>query len=85
MNAVIDLGSELLLDRSTISDPYVRLLATALGQPLANGSPWVALDKGLAALCGLSGRNTQTPLTAGSQFRAAYAWADVGTRRQSIR
>ena len=51
---IIDLGSELLLDRSEISDPYLRLLAAALGQAVAEGSPWVALDKQLAAICGLS-------------------------------
>jgi len=45
MNAVIDLGSELLLDRSEVSDPYMRLLAAVMGQTLAVGSPWVALDK----------------------------------------
>jgi hypothetical protein len=54
MNAVIDLGSELLLDRSGVHDPYVRLLAAALGQTLAEGSPWVALDKQSAALFGLA-------------------------------
>jgi hypothetical protein len=54
MKAVIDLGSELLLDLSELSDPYVRLLAAALGQTLAVGSPWVALDKQSAARCGLS-------------------------------
>jgi hypothetical protein len=43
-----------LLDRSEVSDPYVRLLAAALGQTLAQGSPWVAVNKRSAALCGLS-------------------------------
>ena len=45
MNAVIDLGSELLVDRSAVSNPYVRLLATVVGRALAHGSPWVVLDK----------------------------------------
>ena len=54
MNTVIDLGSEVLVDRSEMFDPYVRLLAAALGETLAEGSPWVALDKQSAALCGLS-------------------------------
>jgi hypothetical protein len=45
MSPIIDLGSELLVDRSTIRDPYTRLLATALGETLARGSPWVVLDK----------------------------------------
>ena len=51
MEAVIDMGSELLMDRSAIRDPYLRLLTAALGQRLAPGSPWVALDKRIASLC----------------------------------
>jgi hypothetical protein len=45
MHAVLDLGSELLVDRSAIRDPYVRLLATVVGEALAHGSPWVAVGK----------------------------------------
>ena len=51
MNAVIDLGSELLVDASAIRDPYVRLLTAALGQELAPGSPWVAVHKRTARVC----------------------------------
>ena len=49
MSPIIDLSSELLVDRSQVRDPYVRLLLTALGQPLARGSPWVAVDKRTAS------------------------------------
>jgi hypothetical protein len=63
MYAVIDLGTEVLLDRSTVTNPYVLLLASALGQTLAQGSPWVALDKQSASLCGLMRRDGQ-PLLA---------------------
>lgn len=55
MKAVIDLGAELLVDVSTIRDPYLRLLAVAIGQKLARGSPWLAVDKRVAAQCCLSG------------------------------
>jgi hypothetical protein len=48
MNAVIDLGSELLIDRSQVRSPYLRLLLAAIGQELAKGSPWVAVHKKLA-------------------------------------
>lgn len=48
MNTIIDLNSELLVDRSRIRDPYLRLLLTAIGQELAKGSPWVAVNKNLA-------------------------------------
>ena len=48
MNTIIDLSSEVLIDRSRIFDPYLRLLLAALGQELARGSPWVALNKKVA-------------------------------------
>ena len=44
MKSVIDLGSEVLFDRSRVA-PYVRLLVTAIGQELARGSPWVSVNK----------------------------------------
>jgi hypothetical protein len=56
MYAVIDLGSELLVDASAIRDPYVRLLTAALGQELAPGSPWVAVHKQAARVCLVSPR-----------------------------
>lgn len=45
MQAVIDLGTELLVDRSLITSPQLRFLLTALGEQLARNSPWVAVDK----------------------------------------
>ena len=42
MKSIIDLGSELLFDRSRVASPYVRLLVTAIGQELAQGSPGLA-------------------------------------------
>lgn len=51
MSTVIDLGPELLVDQSTIRNPYLRLLTAAVGQQLAPGSPWVAVNKKVAALC----------------------------------
>ena len=52
MNAMIDLSSELLVDRSRISSPYLRLLLAAIGEELVKGSPWVAVDKKLASQFG---------------------------------
>lgn len=52
MNAIINLGSEVLVDRSRIPNPYLRLLLTVLGEELIEGSPWVAVDMELAARCG---------------------------------
>lgn len=48
MNQYIDLGSEILVDPSTIYDPYARLLAVAIGQKLLRRSPWLAIDKSVA-------------------------------------
>ena len=45
MKSIIDLGSELLFDRSRVASPYVQLLVTAIGQELARGSPWVSVNK----------------------------------------
>ena len=44
MKSIVDLGSELLFDRSRIA-PHLRLLVTAIGQELARGSPWVSVNK----------------------------------------
>jgi hypothetical protein len=45
MKSIIDLGSELMFDRSRVASPYLRLLVTAIGQELAKGSPWVSVNK----------------------------------------
>ena len=49
MKAIIDLDSELIVDRSRVCNPYLRLLLVAIGQKLARGSPWVAVNKKVAA------------------------------------
>jgi hypothetical protein len=49
MSPVIDLSSELLINRFAVREPYVRFLLSALGQEVAKGSPWIVLDKALAA------------------------------------
>jgi hypothetical protein len=45
MNTILDIGSELLIDRSSIRDPYLRLIADAMGRAIANGSAWVTVQK----------------------------------------
>ena len=50
MKSIIDLGSELLFDRSRVASPYLRLLVTAIGQELARGSPWVSVNKCVLAV-----------------------------------
>jgi hypothetical protein len=62
MNAIIDLESEVLVDRSIVRNPHLRLLLTAFGQQLADGSPWVALDKKVAAADDLLVRLILRPL-----------------------
>ena len=52
MNAIIDPDSELLIDRSGIRDPYLRLMLTAIGQELVRGSPWIAVKKQVASRYG---------------------------------
>jgi hypothetical protein len=54
MYKVIDLGTELLVDQTTIRDPYLRLLAVAIGQKLIAGSPWLAIDKAVVQACRIS-------------------------------
>jgi hypothetical protein len=49
MCAIIDLNSEVLVDRSQIRDAYLRFMLTAIGTELVRGSPWVAVDKVVAA------------------------------------
>ena len=49
MSTIVDLNSEVLIDRSHVLDPYLRLLLAAIGQELAHGSPWIAVDKTIAS------------------------------------
>lgn len=53
MTYTIDTGSELLIDRSQVRLPQLRLLLAAIGQPLARGSAWVAVKKQAVALYGI--------------------------------
>lgn len=77
MNTVIDLGAEMLVDQSTIRDPYVRLLTTAVGMKLVRGSPWVAINKRVAALFGTPPGNS-APLR--DQARSQKTRPDSGNR-----
>jgi len=45
MNSILDLGTELLVDRSTIADPFLRLIVAALGETVLEGSAWVSINK----------------------------------------
>lgn len=49
MTTIIDLNSEVLIDRSHVREPYARLLLAALGQQLVKGSSWIVLDKTVAS------------------------------------
>jgi len=55
MNIIIDLGSELLIDRSRIRDPYLRLLFRAIGEELTKGSAWIVVDNNIASHYGIAG------------------------------
>jgi hypothetical protein len=48
MSAIIDIGPEILIDRSRVRLPQLRLLLDAIGEPLAQGSAWVAVSKRIA-------------------------------------
>ena len=50
MNAIIDLGSELLIDRSQIHEPQLRLLLAAVGEPIVSGAAWLVVNKQVAAV-----------------------------------
>jgi hypothetical protein len=49
MDTMIDLSTELLIDRSKIRNPYLRFLLAAIGEQLVKGSPWVAVNKKTAS------------------------------------
>lgn len=48
MSTIIDLGEEILVDRTTVHVHEYLLLLTALGRPLARGSAWMVVRKDLA-------------------------------------
>lgn len=45
MNSLIDLGTELLVDMTKVGSAHLRLILSAVAEPLAKGSPWVVLNK----------------------------------------
>jgi hypothetical protein len=49
MNGIIELSSEVLIDRSQVHNPYLQLMLIAFGQELVRGSPWIAVSKQIAA------------------------------------
>jgi hypothetical protein len=51
MNTLIELESEFLLDESAIRDPYLRLMAAAIGRRLIRGSPWLTIRREVAEAC----------------------------------
>jgi hypothetical protein len=70
MNTTIDLGDELLIDLSSIADPYIRLAVISFGQPLVKGSQWVAVNKQLAVIGGfLPGSDAADSLRLHPMFR----------------
>jgi hypothetical protein len=74
MNPIVDLGSELLFDRSRLVSPYVRLLLAAVGQEVARGSPWVSVNKRVL---------TVYPIP--SELMAAEAHQTAGGLRKNLR
>ena len=53
MNAIIELKTEVLVDRSRIAEPRLRLLLAAVGEPLIYGSPWLVVNKQVARVYAL--------------------------------
>jgi hypothetical protein len=49
LTTIIDLSSEVLIDRLQVREPSVGLLLAALGQELVRGSRWIVLDKSVAS------------------------------------
>ena len=66
MSAVIDLKSELLIDRSRIGNPYLQLLLAVRGKELFKGSAWVAINKKVASQAEYDGSSTTELLTMGA-------------------
>ena len=48
MDAFIELGNEVLVDRSRVTTPQMGLLLAAFGRPIVTGSPWVVVVKRIA-------------------------------------
>jgi hypothetical protein len=50
MDAIIELESEVLIDRSQIRNAYLRLLLAALGRQLIHNSQWIVVEKRVASV-----------------------------------
>jgi hypothetical protein len=64
MDTIVDFGTELLVDRTRVSVPQLKLLLTAIGRPLVRGSAWISIDRCLADFYGLvarPGRDSSQP------------------------
>lgn len=48
MDTIIDLGCELLVDRSQLPAGAIHLMLKAIGHPLVTGSPWMVINKNVA-------------------------------------
>jgi hypothetical protein len=48
------LGSEILVDESKIHTPQMHLLLDAIGERVAQGSPWFAVNKKMAEFYALA-------------------------------
>jgi hypothetical protein len=64
MDTIIDLTSEVLIDRSQIHNPYLRLLLAAFGHELAKGSAWVVVSKDVASRYEFLGQLILRPIIA---------------------
>jgi hypothetical protein len=51
MSSFIEMESEFLVDESAIRDPYLRLMAAAIGQRIIRGSPWLTIQRDVAEAC----------------------------------
>jgi hypothetical protein len=60
MLQIINLETELLVDQSTIQDPYLRIMAIAIGQAIVRGSPWLAINKTVAKACSFPTQSAPT-------------------------
>ena len=68
MHEIIHLQTELLVDESTIRDPYPRLLAVVIGQKIVPGSAWVAIDTAVAKAFGFPSAPCLATAPVGSRF-----------------
>jgi hypothetical protein len=59
MDAIVDFGTELLIDRTRVNAPQLKLLLSAVGRPLVRGSAWLSIDRPLAEFYGLVTRSNQ--------------------------